>query len=212
MMDFRRQGVSTRAYMAMEESIVRDTEKRCEWRSKLDEIRRDKPDHAQFSWSFNFDRAEYERREKRGHNLPKDIQYPPRQRRREPVDHELVARLKGRDMHPASDSERKLIYEGISADNRGRYEYLRQRRSHNPDVRYSFPVTSSMEYGWNLYDSNHRMVKDEAEQSDEANNNEAVSLNSARNGIKNVIFADFYRSNGAFPRRDPLDIKLGRIG
>ncbi|KAL7065215.1 hypothetical protein AAHC03_04984 [Spirometra sp. Aus1] len=45
---------------------------------------------------------------------------------------------------------RKLIYEGISHESKGRAKYLMERAQIPPDQRYKLPVASSMKYGWDL--------------------------------------------------------------
>ncbi|KAK4471542.1 hypothetical protein MN116_004585 [Schistosoma mekongi] len=42
----------------------------------------------------------------------------------------------------------KLLYEGISKEGKGRYQYLHNRYKLNVEEKFQFPILSSMEYGW----------------------------------------------------------------
>ena len=98
---------------------------------------------------------------------------------------EMTRRVKPRDVSP---EEKNIIYEGISRDLQGRWKYLNTRKRYKPEEKYEFPVTSSMAYGWQLYDENNR-------RQDEESSYERDSVPS-KYGIKNYVMNTFYRQNG----------------
>ena len=56
------------------------------------------------------------------------------------------------DMNPASKDVLGLLYDGLSHHGEGRYCYLKKRVEVPPDKKYSFPLLSSMNYGWKILD------------------------------------------------------------
>jgi len=54
------------------------------------------------------------------------------------------------DMYPVEPPVRSLLYEGFSREGRGRGNYLRRRNRDDPEQRYRGPVTTSLEYGWDV--------------------------------------------------------------
>nr|CAH8851330.1 unnamed protein product [Trichobilharzia regenti] len=52
------------------------------------------------------------------------------------------------DMRKPSEEILKFLYEGISQEGKGRYQYLHNRYQQNVEEKFQFPVLSSMEYGW----------------------------------------------------------------
>ncbi|VDL86375.1 unnamed protein product [Schistocephalus solidus] len=54
------------------------------------------------------------------------------------------------EMAPVDPELRKLIYDDTSRECTGRAKYLMERAEIPPDQRYRLPVTSSMQYGWDL--------------------------------------------------------------
>lgn len=81
-------------------------------------------------------------------------------------------------MEPADGETKKMLYEGLSSEGRGRYSYLRTRNNLGPDQKYSYPMLSSWEYGWRLDD----VVKEE--------------LKNPIHGRMQIIHETFYRRNG----------------
>lgn len=53
-------------------------------------------------------------------------------------------------MRPVSQETRNELYRGFSKEETGRYRYLLLRTRKNPEHKYSFPITSNLEYGWGL--------------------------------------------------------------
>ncbi|MEJ1280831.1 Atp6v1f neighbor [Cricetulus griseus] len=54
------------------------------------------------------------------------------------------------EMYPVPPATRALLYEGISHDLQGRYQYLNTRKLDLPEKRYLFPITTNFTYGWQL--------------------------------------------------------------
>lgn len=54
------------------------------------------------------------------------------------------------DMYPVAPNTKALLYEGISHDLQGRYQYLNTRKLDLPETRYLFPITTNFTYGWQL--------------------------------------------------------------
>lgn len=54
------------------------------------------------------------------------------------------------EMYPVPPATKALLYEGISHDFQGRYQYLNTRKLDLPETRYVFPVTTNFTYGWQL--------------------------------------------------------------
>lgn len=81
-------------------------------------------------------------------------------------------------MEPADGATKRMLYEGLSSEGRGRHSYLRTRNNLGPDQKYHYPVLSSWEYGWRL---------------EEAVND---ALRNPIHGRTKVIHETFYRRNG----------------
>lgn len=45
------------------------------------------------------------------------------------------------------------LYDGFTKEEKGRYEYLQERHKEIPEKKFTFPMLSSMEYGWKLDDN-----------------------------------------------------------
>ncbi|TGZ65679.1 hypothetical protein CRM22_005774 [Opisthorchis felineus] len=56
------------------------------------------------------------------------------------------------DMRPASPPTKALLYEGISHDRKGRYQYLNKRYRKDPEEKFPYPMPMSWDYGWRLSD------------------------------------------------------------
>lgn len=54
------------------------------------------------------------------------------------------------EMRAADPKVKGSLYTGFTKEGRGRYHYLKQRREENPEVKYTFPICSSMVYGWKI--------------------------------------------------------------
>ncbi|KAL6045924.1 hypothetical protein STEG23_018422 [Scotinomys teguina] len=90
------------------------------------------------------------------------------------------------EMYPVPPNTKALLYEGISHDFKGRYQYLNARKLNLPETRYLFPITTNFTYGWQL---------------GPATKQELVSCKMCR-------IESFFRKNGAFALLDPRDLAL----
>lgn len=82
-------------------------------------------------------------------------------------------------MYPPPTKIKNLLYDGISREQKGRSLYLRKRCEQDPESRFPYPVTSSMEYGWNIIDLANRF-----------------DIKKPINGRRCIIRDTFYRRNG----------------
>uniref|UniRef100_A0A8D0BCG3 Sperm microtubule inner protein 1 n=1 Tax=Salvator merianae TaxID=96440 RepID=A0A8D0BCG3_SALMN len=71
---------------------------------------------------------------------------PPHERDLTGVD----AMLLDTEMRPAPREVRALLYQGISHEDEGRYRYLKMRNLLAPEDKYTFPITTSFNYGWQM--------------------------------------------------------------
>ncbi|XP_067111166.1 protein SPMIP1-like [Osmerus mordax] len=82
-------------------------------------------------------------------------------------------------MRPVSGETRKVLYDGFSKEQTGRYKYLLMRKAKSPEEKYPYPLTSNCEYGWGLGDTTKAYVP-------------MFALNA-------IVRDTFYRKNGTFP-------------
>ena len=54
------------------------------------------------------------------------------------------------DMRPVTPSTRRKLYHGLSCEDHGRKEYLKERLRKGPDERYRHPMTSNYDIGWRV--------------------------------------------------------------
>lgn len=54
------------------------------------------------------------------------------------------------EMYGVSHQVKDKLYDGFTKNEKGRYDYLKTRKEVIPEEKYSFPVSSSMTYGWKL--------------------------------------------------------------
>lgn len=54
------------------------------------------------------------------------------------------------EMKPVSPGIRSLLYHGTSKEEKGRYRYLKTRKSLGPEEKYCYPIATSWVYGWHL--------------------------------------------------------------
>ncbi|XP_072508906.1 protein SPMIP1 [Notamacropus eugenii] len=90
------------------------------------------------------------------------------------------------EMFPVPSETRELLYQGISHDFQGRFNYLQNRQIVKPEDRYLFPITTNFTYGWQLGTPVERKM---------------VSCKMCR-------IETFFRKNGAFALLDPKDVAL----
>ncbi len=80
------------------------------------------------------------------------------------------------EMLPAGPRVKSKLYDGFSKEEKGRYQYLRERTELAPEERYTFPVTSSAKYGWKI--------------------NEEAQLQKPRHARSKVLSETFYTRTG----------------
>ncbi|GAB1609715.1 protein ATP6V1FNB-like [Argonauta hians] len=89
-------------------------------------------------------------------------------------------------MRPIDQDTKDLLYDGISRDGKGRVKYLKQRYLEDPENKFSFPVTSGMEYGWNIGE----LVKN-------------FNIGKSIHGRRCILRDTFYRRNGIVMKPGP---------
>jgi len=55
-------------------------------------------------------------------------------------------------MRPVDEQSKAALYDGFSREGRGRARYLRDRHRAAPDVKFTYPLASSWQYGWRVGD------------------------------------------------------------
>lgn len=63
------------------------------------------------------------------------------------------------EMYPATRKVKSTLYDGFTKEEKGRYKYLRLRHQENPENKFTYPVTSALEYGWKIQDEDLRRSK-----------------------------------------------------
>ena len=62
---------------------------------------------------------------------------------------------KGREIYEMRDVKpetKELLYDGFTKEEKGRHDYLNNRKETIPEVKYTRPICSSWVYGWKLSD------------------------------------------------------------
>ncbi|CAF1627243.1 unnamed protein product, partial [Adineta ricciae] len=84
-----------------------------------------------------------------------------------------------KEMYPVKKEHQRLLYDGFSAEDKGRFRYLKVRQEFAPEQKYQYPISSSMEYGWKLDENAHH-------------------YQTPIHARGKFIEESFYRTNGAF--------------
>ncbi|XP_036037747.1 protein ATP6V1FNB [Onychomys torridus] len=127
------------------------------------------------------------------------------------------------EMYPVSPDTKALLYEGISHDFQGRYQYLNTRKLDLPETRYLFPITTNFTYGWQL-DTKRRTWWNILELGDGGRQLQATlpsvtaesrcpaprcpATKQEMVSCKMCRIESFFRKNGAFALLDPRDLAL----
>lgn len=85
------------------------------------------------------------------------------------------------DMFPPDEKTKELLYDGISYNGEGRYQYLRARNKLYPDEKFPFEACTSWRYGWGGRDA---------------------PLKGPKFATVSVVNETFYRKNGLHWVRD----------
>ncbi|XP_054844015.1 protein ATP6V1FNB [Eublepharis macularius] len=114
--------------------------------------------------------------------LPPPPAVPPKERDLMGVD----AMVLQAEMKPPLREVRALLYQGISHEDEGRYRYLQTRMLLRPEDKYTFPITTNFNYGWQM-------------------GNMATSYVAPTPKCR---IDSFFRKNGAFSLLHPRDVAL----
>lgn len=108
------------------------------------------------------------------------------------------------NMFASKPEQKQLLYDGVSGNYEGRYQYLKERYKTQPGERYPFPVTASMDYGW--YTTRHGTDTDTDDAEDTSRRTAMAALNGfpSQHAVRNVIMSNFYRPNGVLSEQFDL--------
>jgi hypothetical protein len=67
-----------------------------------------------------------------------------------PLKETEPAKHPGPEMRAASPETKNMIYTGLSSEGNGRVAYLVKRKNIAPEDKFEYPLTSSLEVGWNI--------------------------------------------------------------
>jgi hypothetical protein len=171
--------MDTRAQNTWKETIEKEAATRINYKfAPKDETSKDEDE-----W---FVRSKYT---KSAPTVPKmqTITFPPRPEKKNPAQNvaNIVQELKSSDkdllsdMKPPKENVKKLLYDGFTKEEKGRYQYLKARKSDDPESKYEYPLLSSFEYGWKL-------------------NEVSTQYKTPANGRSKIVEESFYRRNGVF--------------
>lgn len=197
-MDFRARGINNKSYQTWSDTIEKETEARLKWNMKYDRMKEKFADQTDIGFKEMYEAIQFEDYLNKNRFKVPEIKLVPKKNNYNREVNEYLLKLGVKDkktgdlkpveMYPQSEDEKELIYNGISRDHEGRYKYLTERKKYKPEQKYAFPITSSMDYGWNFYDENERVTSSRFK---------STSFQSAsQHGLKNVIKDSFYRENG----------------
>lgn len=81
-------------------------------------------------------------------------------------------------MYPVDQTVKKKLYDGFTKENKGRYQYMKERKQQGPEAKYPYPLCSSWDYGWKLDD---HIPKE--------------SIRHPVHGRRSIVQSDFYTRN-----------------
>ena len=214
MVDFRNGAINTRMYQSWSDQIDKEFHHRINHNKKLEAVneRFKTSDHP---WAYKFEMQDAEQKLKTSRFKAPTItglseKAPSRMRELQ----ELIKTMKSNDggkeggkglatsemFENKNETERGILFKGISRDREGRYKYLKERQKYLPEQKYPFPITSSMDYGWRYYEQgniNETVIKLNGLDTNVAEDIEiGQHIPSHKFGIKNELHNSFYRSNG----------------
>ncbi len=116
-----------------------------------------------------------------------EIKYPPKLVRKSPTTEALELTKKLRetganllsDMKKPDEKVTKLLYDGFTKEEKGRYQYMQERKKENPENKYDYPLLTSFDYGWKL-------------------NEVATTYKTPAHGRTKIVEDTFHRRNGVF--------------
>ncbi|CAF0837707.1 unnamed protein product [Brachionus calyciflorus] len=171
--------MDTRAQNTWKELIEKEAATRIACKLKQEETGKNEDE-----W---FDRSKYTLNKPLTGNLPTSLNFPPRPARKNTTEEieKLTEQLKASganlltDMRPPNEKTVKLLYDGFTKEEKGRYQYLKARKTENPEDKFEYPLLSSFEYGWKL-------------------NEVAQQYKTPAHGRGKIVEESFYRRNGVF--------------
>ena len=145
-----------------------------------------KPDEDDDEW---FVRSKYKENPQPKIPFTTEINYPPKLVRQSPSAQaiELTKKLREQgdnlltDMRKPDEKVTKLLYDGFTKEEKGRYQYMKARKAENPEEKYDFKMLTSFDYGWKLSEVQGSEYKTPA------------------NGRTKIVEDTFHRRNGVFP-------------
>ncbi|CAF0889886.1 unnamed protein product [Brachionus calyciflorus] len=197
-MDFRAKGINNKSYQTWSDTIQKETEARLRWNLNRERMKEKFPNNTDTSFKEMYETIQFEDfLNKRRFRVPEIKLIPKKNSFEKDVNEYLIklgaketssSSLKPIEMYEQDPREKELIYDGISRDCKGRYRYLGERKKYKPEEKFAFPITSSMDYGWNFYDKHDRLTSSRFK---------STSFQSpSQFGLKNVIKDTFFRENG----------------
>ena len=171
--------MDTRAQNVWRELIEKEASTRIQAKIKTNEYK------DEDEW---FDRSKYASKNKPLVKLEPTLTFPPKQEipKNAQVYHDLAIKLKENntnlltDMRPVDSKVGHLLYEGFSKEEKGRYQYLKERKKVDPETKYEYPLVSSFEYGWKLTEVD-------------------TKYKTPVHGRTKIVEDTFHRRNGVFP-------------
>lgn len=117
-----------------------------------------------------------------------EIKYPPKIVRQSASAQaiELTKKLREQgdnllsDMRKPNEDVTKLLYDGFTKEEKGRYQYMKARKAENPEDKYDYPMLTSFDYGWRL-------------------NEVQTAYKTPANGRTKIVEDTFHSRNGVFP-------------
>ena len=173
-----RLAMDTRAQNSWKEQIEKEAMTRILCKLKKDDYK------DEDAW---FDKTKYTKDSKPIMPFTTTINYPPKAVRANPTQQALELTKKLResgtnllsDMRAPEEKVTKLLYDGFTKEEKGRYQYLKARKTDNPEEKYDYPLLTSFDYGWKL-------------------NEVATAYKTPANGRTKIVEDTFHRRNGVF--------------
>lgn len=220
-MDFRHKGISNKSYQIWADTIQKEVDAKLKWHEKNKRIKEKFPiDDGELSWRGQYERINFEDyMKKHKFRVPEIKQLPKKADYSGDVNEyleklglkdEKSARVAPITMYDTPREEKDLIYAGISRDHEGRYKYLTERKKYKPEQKYPFPLTSSMDYGWRVYDEHDRLSARLTGDGESLSRSMSFNEFPSKHGIKNEIKNTFFRENGCLSDQWKDDIIKAR--
>lgn len=202
MINFRSNGINNTSYKTWGDIIDKERDTRLKWNRKYKS-----QEDLDLGWQGVQNQLDFENHmERHRFSIPK-----PTIIERKPsnfVNNEYIAKVERSRVKPreASPDEKRMLFEGLSRDRQGRWKYLNTRQQYKPEEKYEFPVTSSMSYGWRVYDENNKRINSVSSSLDS-------TLPPSKYAVRNLVINTFYRDNGVInddSRDDVVKVRTNR--